>query len=85
MNEKRIRNMVLAIVAGLLLLNLGCMLFPGTHAVSTIQYNVIKIELHQPNGALTDASAIQRTLNQQGAQGWEYVGDLGATFLIFKK
>ena len=79
MNKKRIYNMVLAIVAGLLLLNLGCMLFPGTHAVSTIQYKVM--QLGSPN-----AQQIELTLNQQGAEGWVYVDQIaGGSYIIFKK
>ena len=78
MNEKRIRNVVLAIVAGLLLLNLGCMLSPGAHAVSKIQYKTVRI-------AYADSTnSLELGLNAQGADGWEYVGEYREQ-LIFKK
>ena len=78
MKEKRILNVLLAIVAGLLLLNLGCMLSPGTRAVSNIQYKTIRIA--HPDGT----NELQLGLNQQGTEGWEYVGEYREQ-LIFKK
>jgi hypothetical protein len=80
MNERRTRNILLAIVATLLLVNLGVRLSPAAHAVPKIQYKAVELR-----GSGYDANAVQQALDQQSAQGWEYVGDHGASFLIFKK
>jgi hypothetical protein len=80
MNEKRIRNILLAVIAGLLLLNLGLMLSPAAHAVPKTQYKAIWPRVNPSD----NPNAIQQTLNQQSAEGWEYVGEDGQV-LIFKK
>lgn len=78
MHEKRIWKIFLAIVVGLLLLNLGVMLSPATHAIPRTQYKVVSIrEIVNPN-------VVEQTLNQQSAEGWAYVGDASG-LLIFKK
>lgn len=81
MHEKRIRNILLAIVAGLLLLNLGVMLSPAAHAIPKTQYKAIDIP---PTNGRIEAISVQRILDQQNTQGWEYAGSSGVT-LIFKK
>ena len=80
MHEKRIRNTLLTIVATLLLLNLGVMLYPAVHAIPKTQYKAVNVSLN-----FEDSSRfVQQALDQQSAQGWEYVGDAGRV-LIFKK
>lgn len=83
MLEKRTQNILLAIVATLLLLNLGAMLSPVAHAVPQItkpQYQAVRANM---NGGHGDASAVQQVLDQKSAQGWEYVGSTEQV-LIFK-
>ena len=79
MHEKRIRNILLAIVATLLLVNLGDMLSPAAHAIPKIQYKAVELGRSE-----YDANAVQQALDQQSAQGWVYVDDHGG-ILIFKK
>lgn len=79
MNQKRILNICLAIVASLLLVNLGVMLAPAVHAIPNKQYRAVSVDLSSGT-----SPGVQRALDQQGAQGWEYVGVAG-NVLIFKK
>lgn len=80
MHKKRIRNIVLAIIAGLMLFTLGFMISPATHAIPTTQYKVISLNVNLHD----NPSVVQQVLNQQSAEGWTYVGDASGT-LIFKK
>jgi hypothetical protein len=80
MHEKRIRNIFLAIVAGLLLLNLGVMLSPATHAIPKTQYKVVALQVNK----FDNPNVVELALNQQSAEGWVYVGEAGGV-LIFKK
>lgn len=80
MYEKRIRNILLGIVATLLLLNLGVTLFPVAHAVPRPQYKVISLRVNRSD----NPGIVEATLNQQSAEGWTYVGEAGGP-LIFKK
>ncbi len=75
----RIRNTLLAIIAALLLVNLGVMLSPAVQAVPKAQYKAVRVR----NGP-TVALNYQEVLDQQSAQGWEFVDGDGGT-LIFKK
>jgi hypothetical protein len=85
MNEKRIRNIVLAVIAGLLLLNLGIMLSPAVHAVPKTQYIVVRVGLSKCGPSDCFRQELQRTLDQQSAQGWVYVDGGNSDLLIFKK
>lgn len=75
----RIKNTLLAIIAALLLLNLGVNLSSTVHALPRTQYKAVEVK--QIGSA---QASIQQTLDQESAQGWNYVGDL-AGCLIFKK
>ena len=77
MHEKRIRNILLGLVAGLLLLNLAVMFSPATHAIPKTQYKVVDVRGRS-------ADVVQQALNQESAEGWLYVGE-GSGLLIFKK
>jgi hypothetical protein len=79
MNRKRIRNAVLAIGAGLGLFSLGCALSPTTQAIPKTQYKAVRVM----NGQNV-AGNYQQVLDQESAQGWEFVDGDGGT-LIFKK
>ncbi|HEU4836583.1 MAG TPA: hypothetical protein VFS90_19280 [Pyrinomonadaceae bacterium] len=81
MNEKRILNVVLAVIAGLLLVNLGVMLSPAAHAIPTTQYRTITLRVYPSQDT---AVVLQQALNQQSAGGWAYVGEVSGV-LIFKK
>ncbi|HXL79862.1 MAG TPA: hypothetical protein VN951_03215 [Pyrinomonadaceae bacterium] len=79
MNEKRILNFLFAIVAALLLVNLGVMLSPAAHAIPTTQYKAVEGPRYG-----YDTKGMQQILDQQSAQGWQYVNDCTGV-LIFKK
>jgi len=68
------------VVAALLLLNLGVNLSPTAHAVPKKQYKAVNAKM----SALYDANGVQRALDQQSAEGWEYVGSVGLV-LVFNK
>jgi hypothetical protein len=53
---------------------------PSALQVGKTQYKAVAAMVD----ALNDANGVQRTLDQQSAQGWEYVGSVGVV-LIFKK
>ena len=78
----RIRNTLLAIVAALLLVNLGVMFAPVVRAVPRTQYRAVRL----PNTGHPDALGLhaQRILDDQSANAWEYVGAVDGV-LIFKK
>jgi hypothetical protein len=80
MNEKRILNIVLAVIAGLLLLNLGVMLSPVAHANPKTQYRAISLRVNKSD----NPAVVQQVLNQQSAEGWAYVNTSDGV-LIFKK
>jgi hypothetical protein len=80
MNEKRMLNIVLAVIAGLLLLNLGVMLSPVAHALPKTQYKVVSIRANK----IENPNIVELALNQQSAEGWSYVGEASGV-LIFKK
>ena len=80
MNEKRILNIVLAVIAGLLLLNLGVMFSPTAHAIPTTQYRAISLPVNKSDNPYV----VQQVLNQQSAEGWAYVNTSDGV-LIFKK
>ena len=80
MNEKRILNIVLAVIAGLLLLNLGAMFSPVAHAIPKTQYKVVSIRVNK----IENPDVVESALNQQSAEGWTYVGEASGV-LIFKK
>jgi hypothetical protein len=79
MHEKRIQNILLAIVSTLLLINLGVMLAPAVHAIPKTQYKAISIKFYAE-----DPRPIQQALDSQSAQGWEYVDYADGVF-VFKK
>lgn len=79
MTQKRIWNILLATVATLLLINLGVMLSPVVHAIPVTQYRAVT----GPQGGY-DATGVQRVLDQQTVQGWQYIGDYTGV-MIFKK
>ena len=82
MHEKRTQNILLAIAAMLLLLNLGARLSPAVQATPPrTQYKAVQVYL----GMGQSTNLIQQALDQQSAQGWEYVGEAGSYTLIFKK
>jgi len=80
MKSNRIRNVLFAIFAGLLILNLGTSLLAPAYALGKTQYKAVGSEMSRKN----DANAVQRVLDQMSAQGWEYVGSVDWV-LIFKK
>jgi hypothetical protein len=79
MQQNRTRNALLSVVAALLLFNLGVMLSRPVHALGKTQYKDV---LGMEN--VYDAVGAQRVLDQQSAEGWEYVGAANLV-LIFKK
>jgi hypothetical protein len=79
MTMKRIRNVVLSVVGGLGLFSLGCALSPTTQATPKTQYKAVRVM----NGE-DIAGSYQKVLDQESAQGWEFVDGDGGT-LIFKK
>ena len=80
MTQKRIPSIFLAIVAALLLLNLGVMLSCSTKATTKTQYKVVLVRVNK----MDNPNAVQVALDQQSADGWEYV-DTSDGVLIFKK
>lgn len=76
MHQNRLRNTLLTVVALLLLFNLGVKLSPPAHAAGQRQYRAFR---------MGDVGQAQAVLDEQSAQGWEYVGSVGQTTLIFKK
>ena len=46
MNDKRILNIVLAVIAGLLLVNLGAMFASAAHAIPATQYRAIALRVN---------------------------------------
>jgi hypothetical protein len=83
MYDKRIRNTVLAVIAALLLLNIGVMLSaqPASRTpASRTQYRVVVLRVNNTS----NPEVLQAELNQQSAEGWQYVGDASGA-LIFKK
>lgn len=80
MNQKRILNILLSIVAVLLFVNLGVTHFPVAHAIPTTQYKVISLRVDMP----IHPDKVELALNQQSADGWVYVGEAQGV-LIFKK
>ena len=80
MHKTRIQNIFLAIVATLLLVNLGVMLSPAVHAIPKTQYKAVIL----PNRGSADATPVQHLLDEQSAEGWQYAGSVSA-YLIFKK
>ena len=79
MHEKRIGKVFLAIVCGLLLLNLGVMLSQTTHAIPRTQYRAVTIR----GNMIENRDVVEQTLNQQSTEGWVYVGEASGV-LIFK-
>ena len=73
---------MLTVVALLLLFNLGVMFSPPVHAIGKTQYKAVA--LGPSKNAQELGLIVQQGLDQQSAQGWEYVGNIGST-LIFKK
>lgn len=80
MHEKRTWKVFLAIGVGLLLLNLGAMLSPATHAIQRSQYKVVSVHVNK----MDNPNVVEQTLNQQSAEGWVYVGEASGV-LIFRK
>jgi hypothetical protein len=54
---------------------------PTPVQVRTTQYKAVAVDLSYPPAS---ANIVQQALNQQSAQGWDYVGEAGSV-LIFKK
>lgn len=77
MRQYRVRKSLLTIIASLLLFILGVVFSPTVTAVGKIQYRAVEVQQG-------DAPGVQRILDLQSAQGWEYVGIVGTT-MIFKK
>lgn len=75
----RIRNALLGVCAVLLFLNLWFNFFSTAQAVPR-KYKAVDPQV----SGLYDAANVQRTLDQQSVEGWEYVGTAGVV-LIFKK
>ena len=71
MHKGRLFNSLLAVVAALLILNVGLLLSAPAHALKPAQYKAIAVD------GMTEAAAAQRSLNAESAQGWEYVGSVG--------
>jgi hypothetical protein len=81
MNERRVVNRWLAVVALLLLLNLGVNAFsPSAQAQGKTQYRAVVGMM----GSEVDADGVQQILNRQSTEGWQYVGSV-ARVMIFKK
>jgi hypothetical protein len=74
MLKNRITNSLLAIIATLLLFNLGVMLSQNAHAYGKTQYKVVEVYTNK----------YQQTFDAMVADGWEYAGSAGP-ILIFKK
>ena len=59
------------------LFTLGAMPSPPAHALGKTQYKALELEI-------AGARNVQKILDQESAQGWEYVGMILNT-LVFKK
>lgn len=75
----RIRNTLLAIVAVLLLLNLGVSFYSTARAVPKTQYKAVQVVFTGQDGI-----RVQSVLDHQSSNGWEFVG-YASGVLIFKK
>jgi hypothetical protein len=82
-NQDRIRNILLSVIALLLFVNLVVTFAPPVHAGGQTGYATVKA----PDNPGRDPSILQPILAQMSAQGWEYVGNIqvGGVVLIFKK
>ena len=75
MRQDRIRNLLLALIAILLFLNLADRLVSPAQAFAAKQYRSIEV---------THAQEVQFVLNKAVAEGWEYVGSIDHV-LIFRR
>jgi hypothetical protein len=75
MRHDRIQNVLLAIIAAVLLLNVSDRLISPAHAVVNKRYQCVEV---------TTALEVQRTMDRAVADGWEYVGSIDHV-LIFKR
>ncbi len=75
MRQDRVRNVLLAIIAALLLLSVGDRLISPAHAFITKRYRCVEV---------MNALEVQKTLDQAAAEGWEYMGSIDHV-LIFKR
>jgi hypothetical protein len=66
-------------MALLLILSVYLMVPHPAYAAGTVQYRAV----HAPSSG-TDADGVQAVLDQQAAQGWQYVGSVNVV-MIFKK
>jgi hypothetical protein len=73
MHEKRIRNILLAIVAALLLFTLGVLFAPATQAIPQTQYKAVSGG--SADGHAYNSNTVQQALDQQRAQGWVSIPD----------
>ena len=82
MIQGRTRNILLAVIAVLLFANLVVTFAPPVHAVGRAQYRAVSYPI--PGTLEQAATFTQQVLDQQSAQGWEYVNSNGQV-MIFKK
>lgn len=75
MRQDRIRNVLLALIAALLFLNVADRFVSPAQAFATKQYRSIEV-MH--------AVEVQQVLNRAAAEGWEYVGSIDHV-LIFRR
>ena len=75
MRQDRIRNLLLAVIATLLLINFADRLVSPAHAFGRKQYRSIEV-LH--------AEDVQKILDRATSDGWEYVGSIDHV-LIFRR
>jgi hypothetical protein len=70
------RNLLVAAIALLVLFNLQLFIAPTVLAQARPQYKAVMCKSLQE---------IQTALDTNTAQGWEYVGAMGSTVMIFRK
>lgn len=75
MRQERIRNLLLALIATLLFLNLADRIVRPAQAFATKQYRSIEV---------MQAAEVQQVLNKAVTEGWEYVGSIDHV-LIFRR
>jgi hypothetical protein len=77
--QYRIQNILLTVIALLLFVNLVGTFTPPVHAVGKAQYKAV---MPSQNGF---QPGVQQALEEQSAQGWEYVNSNASNVMIFKK
>ncbi len=72
-------KVIVAVTLLILLVLLGSWIRPALQAAGRVEYKVATVPM--------DPNEVQQILNQHAANGWEFVGTVGAMppFIVFKK